>query len=47
MKNKESMALAEFQSLEEAIKVLIMFHNFDINGKLLKVSFSKYSKITE
>jgi len=39
------MALIEMGSVEDALNILIYFHNFDIDGKFLKVTFSKYKKI--
>jgi hnRNP-L/PTB/hephaestus splicing factor len=45
MKNTENMALVEMGSVGEAILVLMVFHNFNIDGKFLKVSFSKYKKV--
>lgn len=45
MKNTENMALIEMGSIGEAILVLMLFHNFNIDGKFLKVSFSKYKKV--
>jgi RNA recognition motif-containing protein len=37
--------LVEMQSLEEAVEALVKFHNCEIEGKYLKVSFSKYDNI--
>jgi hypothetical protein len=37
--------LIEMQSLEEAVEALVKFHNCEIEGKYLKVSFSKYDNI--
>jgi hnRNP-L/PTB/hephaestus splicing factor len=45
MKNTENMALVEMGSVAEANLVLMIFHNFNIDGKFLKVSFSKYKKV--
>jgi len=45
MKSEEKMALIEMGSVEDALNILIYFHNFDIDGKFLKVTFSKYKKI--
>jgi len=45
MKNTENMALVEMSTIEEAIAILMFFHNFNIDGKYLKVSFSKYKKV--
>jgi hnRNP-L/PTB/hephaestus splicing factor len=45
MKNTENMALVEMATIEEAIAILMFFHNFNVDGKYLKVSFSKYKKV--
>jgi RNA recognition motif-containing protein len=37
--------LVEMKSLEEAVEALVKFHNCEIEGKYLKVSFSKYDNI--
>jgi len=47
MKGPEKMALMEMDSVESSVKILMNFHNFNINGKYLKVSFSKYQKIKD
>lgn len=47
LKGEEKMALMEMSTLGEAVNILINFHNFNINGKFLKVSFSKYPQIKE
>ena len=47
LKGKEKMALMEVGSVSEAVSILMNFHNYNINGKFLKVSFSKYSNIKE
>jgi len=47
LKGAERMALMEMSSVEETVKILSNFHNFNINGKYLKVSFSKYQKIKD
>jgi len=47
LKGDEKMALMEMSTLAEAVNILINFHNFNINGKFLKVSFSKYPQIKE
>jgi len=47
LKGPERMALMEMGSVEETVKILSNFHNFNINGKYLKVSFSKYQKIKD
>ena len=36
-------ALAKFKSVEEAVRVLVYHHNENINGRFLKISFSKAS----
>jgi len=45
MKNEEKMALIETGSVEDALNILIHFHNYDVDGKFLKVTFSKYKKV--
>lgn len=45
MKCEEKMALVQMESVEDALAILMNFHNFDIDGKFLKVSFSKYKKV--
>jgi len=45
MKNEEKMALVEMASVEDALNILMHFHNFDVDGKYLKVTFSKYKKV--
>jgi len=47
LKGKDKMALVEMESIAEAVKILVDFHNYDIKGKFLKVSFSKYQKVQE
>lgn len=47
LKGIERMALMEMSSIDDAVKILMNFHNFNINGKYLKVSFSKYQKIKD
>ncbi len=47
LKGPERMALMEMGSVDETVKILSNFHNFNINGKYLKVSFSKYQKIKD
>jgi len=47
LKGEEKMALMEMSTLGEAVNILINFHNYNINGKFLKVSFSKYPQIKE
>jgi hypothetical protein len=36
-------ALAKFKSVEEAVRVLVYHHNENINGRFLKIAFSKAS----
>lgn len=43
----KGMALMEMASIEDSVKILSNFHNFNIMGKYLKVSFSKYQKIKD
>jgi len=45
MKNEEKMALVEMASVEDALNILMHFHNYDVDGKYLKVTFSKYKKV--
>ena len=45
MKCEEKMALVQMNSIEDALSILMNFHNFDIDGKYLKVTFSKYKKV--
>ena len=40
----ETMAIIETSSVEEAVTILILYHNYNIEGKLLKISFAKSSK---
>ena len=47
LKGKDKMALMEVGNVSEAVSILMNFHNYNINGKFLKVSFSKYSNIKE
>lgn len=37
----KTMAHAEFDSISTAIEIIIAFHNFNIEGRYLKLSFSK------
>lgn len=39
--------LMEMESTQQAVEVLTLFHNFNIEGKFLKVSFSKYQTIKD
>ena len=47
LKGGSKMALIEFENIGDAVSILVQFHNYNINGKFLKISFSKYSKIKE
>jgi len=47
LKGPEKMALLEMSTVEATVKILMNFHNFNINGKYLKVSFSKYQRIKD
>ena len=37
----KTMAHAEFDSISTAIEVIIAFHNYNIDGRFIKISFSK------
>mmetsp|Transcript_15710 Transcript_15710/g.2607 ORF Transcript_15710/g.2607 Transcript_15710/m.2607 type:complete len:82 (-) Transcript_15710:16-261(-) len=39
--DQRRMALAKFHSVEDAIKVLVAYHNKNLNGRYLKIAFSK------
>jgi RNA recognition motif-containing protein len=39
--------LMEMESVQQAVEVVMNFHNFNIEGKFLKVSFSKYQTIRD
>ena len=39
--NGKRMAHAEFESISAAIDIIIKFHNYNIEGRYLKLSFSK------
>jgi hypothetical protein len=47
LKGKAKSILVEMGSIADAVEILVNFHNFSIEGKFLKVSFSKYQKIKE
>ena len=47
LKGTSKMILMEMRSITDAVSILVNFHNQDINGKFLKVSFSKYSIIKD
>eukprot|EP01015_Nassula_variabilis_P037615 TRINITY_DN9990_c0_g1_i1.p1 TRINITY_DN9990_c0_g1~~TRINITY_DN9990_c0_g1_i1.p1 ORF type:complete len:160 (-),score=8.47 TRINITY_DN9990_c0_g1_i1:165-644(-) len=40
-KGTKKMAVAAFSSINDAVNVLMIFHNYSINGRFLKISFSK------
>lgn len=40
-KNDKKMALVQLSTINDAVTVLTTFHNFDIYGRFLKISFSK------
>ena len=42
-KDNTSMALACFDSIDSAIRIITTFHNHPISGKFLKVAFAKYN----
>jgi len=37
--------LIEMENLKASVDALVKFHNFEMDGKYLKVSFSKYENI--
>ena len=37
--------LIEMENLRQAVDALVRFHNYELDGKYLKVSFSKYENI--
>jgi len=37
----KKMAYVKFGSLDESVRILVLFHNANIDGRLLKISFSK------
>lgn len=39
--NEKRMAHAEFDSVSDAIDIIVIFHNYNIEGRYLKLSFSK------
>jgi len=45
LKGKSKGMLVEMANTSQAVEVLINFHNYDIDTKFLKVSFSKYHTI--
>jgi len=45
LKGKGKSILVEMENVEDAVEVLVKFHNYSIEGKFLKVSFSKYQTI--
>ena len=47
LKVEGKMMLMEMASINDAVSILVHFHNYNIDGKFLKVSFSKYQKIKD
>jgi len=47
LKVEGKMMLLEMISINDAVAILMLFHNYNIDGKFLKVSFSKYQKIKD
>lgn len=47
LKGESKTLLVEMENVGQSVAVLINFHNFNIEGKFLKVSFSKYQMIKE
>ena len=47
LKVEGKMMLMEMVSINDAVSILVHFHNYNIDGKFLKVSFSKYQKIKD
>lgn len=47
LKGDTKNILVEMENVDQAVAVLIFFHNYNIDGKFLKVSFSKYQMIKE
>jgi len=45
LKGDTKNMLVEMENVGQAVEVLMQFHNFDIEGMFLKVSFSKYQTI--
>jgi RNA recognition motif-containing protein len=45
LRGKPTSILVEMANINDAVEVLVHFHNFSIEGKFLKVSFSKYHTI--
>jgi len=45
LKGETKNMLVEMENVQQACEVLMQFHNFDIEGMFLKVSFSKYQTI--
>jgi hnRNP-L/PTB/hephaestus splicing factor len=43
--SERRMALAKFSSIDDSINILVKYHNENINGRYLKVSFSKASSL--
>lgn len=47
LKGEGKGLLVEMDDVQQAVEVLINYHNYNIEGKFLKVSFSKYQKIKD
>jgi len=47
LKGDSKNMLMEMENVQQAVEILISFHNFNIEGKFLKVSFSKYQTIKD
>lgn len=47
LKGETPNMLIEMENINQSVGVLINFHNFNIDGKFLKVSFSKYHLIKD
>lgn len=45
LSGESTTVLIEMATLREAVEALVTFHNFELDGKYLKVSFSKYENI--
>lgn len=47
LKGETKTMLVEMENIMQSVNVLIHFHNYNIDGKFLKVSFSKYQMIKD
>ena len=47
LKGDTKNMLMEMENVQQAVEILMNFHNFNIEGKFLKVSFSKYQTIKD